>query len=155
SGADCREDGDFAFANRRAGQQQIRYIGACDEQNETHRTDEDQQRRTHVADDGVLQRLRRRLALITLDLGRSFGASSLSRLHEMAKQSNGISWLLVAASHTHSAPIVQDEYKNGPPAWEQAALVKIGQALARPGSVRGPAWRTSGTTVCASTPTDR
>ena len=26
-------------------------------------------------------------------------------------------------------PIVQDEYKNGPPAWEQAALVKIGQAI--------------------------
>lgn len=77
----------------------------------------------------VLESGEKRLALVTLDLGRSFGAASLDRLRESAKRSSGISCLLVAASHTHSAPIVQDEYKNGPPAWERAALDKIGQAI--------------------------
>ncbi|MGA2742896.1 MAG: neutral/alkaline non-lysosomal ceramidase N-terminal domain-containing protein, partial [Bryobacteraceae bacterium] len=72
----------------------------------------------------------RRLALVTLDLGRSFGPGSLARLREAAKRSAGISCLPVAASHTHSAPVVRDEYRNAPPAWEQAALEKIGRAIA-------------------------
>jgi neutral ceramidase len=71
----------------------------------------------------------KRLALVTLDLGRSFGPASLGHLRESAKRSSRISCLLVAASHTHSAPIVDDEYKNGTPAWERAALEKIGQAI--------------------------
>jgi hypothetical protein len=72
----------------------------------------------------------RRLALVTLDLGRSFGPGSLARLREAAKRSSGISCLLVAASHTHSAPVIRDEYRDTPPAWEQAALDKIGRAIA-------------------------
>jgi len=72
----------------------------------------------------------RRLALVTLDLGRSFGPGSLARLRAAAKQSSGISCLLVAASHTHSAPVIRDEYRDAPPAWEQAALDKIGRAIA-------------------------
>ena len=72
----------------------------------------------------------RRLALVTLDLGRSFGPGSLVRLREAAKRSSGISCLLVAASHTHSAPVIRDEYRGAPPAWEQAALDKIGRAIA-------------------------
>lgn len=72
----------------------------------------------------------RRLALVTLDLGRSFGPGSLARLREAAKRSNGISCLLVAASHTHSAPVIRDEYRDTPPAWERAALDKIARAIA-------------------------
>ncbi len=72
----------------------------------------------------------RRLALVTLDLGRSFGPASLARLREAAKRSSGISCLLVAASHTHSAPVIRDEYRAAPPAWEAAALDKIGRAIA-------------------------
>src|ERR1035438_3453050 len=64
----------------------------------------------------------RRLALVTLDLGRSFGPGSLARLREAARRSSGISCLLVAASHTHSAPVIRDEYRDAPPPWEQAAL---------------------------------
>ena len=71
-----------------------------------------------------------RLALVTLDRGRSFGPGSLARLRGAAKQSSGISCLLVAASHTHSAPVVRDEYRDAPPAWEQAALNKIAHAIA-------------------------
>jgi len=73
----------------------------------------------------------RRLALVTLDLGRSFGPGSLARLRESAKRSSGISCLLVAASHTHSAPVIRDEYRDAPPAWEQAALDKIARAIAQ------------------------
>ena len=35
----------------------------------------------------------------------------------------------MAASHTHSAPTVRDEYPQGPPAWEQIALEKIDNAI--------------------------
>ncbi|HLY17522.1 MAG TPA: neutral/alkaline non-lysosomal ceramidase N-terminal domain-containing protein [Bryobacteraceae bacterium] len=73
----------------------------------------------------------RRLALVTLDLGRSFGPGSLARLREAAKQSSGITCLLVAASHTHAAPVIRDEYKDSPPAWERAALEKIRKAIAQ------------------------
>ncbi len=71
-----------------------------------------------------------RLALVTLDLGRSFGPGSLARLREAAKRSSGISCLLLAASHTHSAPVIRDEYRDAPPAWERAALDKIEHAIA-------------------------
>jgi len=71
----------------------------------------------------------RRLALVTLDLGRSFGPASLSRLREAVKKESGISCLLVAASHTHSAPVIKDEYRDGPPGWENAALDKIAHAI--------------------------
>jgi hypothetical protein len=71
----------------------------------------------------------RRLAVVTLDLGRSFGPGSLARLREAARRASGISCLLVTASHTHSAPVIRDEYKDAPPAWEQSALDKIGRAI--------------------------
>ena len=77
----------------------------------------------------VLEVGEKRLALVTLDLGRSFGPASLARLRESAKRSSGIALLLAAASHTHSAPVVDDEYKNGTPAWERAALEKIQGAI--------------------------
>jgi neutral ceramidase len=76
----------------------------------------------------VLEVGEKRLALVTLDLGRSFGAASLGHLREAARQ-GGISCLLTAASHTHSAPVIQDEYKDGPPAWERLALEKIERAM--------------------------
>jgi hypothetical protein len=81
----------------------------------------------------------RRLALVTLDLGRSFGPASLAHLREAAKQSSGIACLLVAASHTHSAPVIRDEYRDAPPAWEQAALDKIGRAIAEAAGALQPA----------------
>jgi hypothetical protein len=67
--------------------------------------------------------------LVTLDLGRSFGPGSLERLRQAARKSSNISCLLVAASHTHSAPVIADSYKNGPPEWEKTALEKIEQAI--------------------------
>lgn len=87
----------------------------------------------------------RRLALVTLDLGRSFGPGSLARLREAAQRSSGISCLLVAASHTHSGPVIRDEYRDAPPAWEQAALDKIARAIAEAAGGLQPARMGAGT----------
>jgi hypothetical protein len=81
----------------------------------------------------------RRLAVVTVDLGRSFGPGSLARLREAAKRSSGIACLLVVASHTHSAPVIRDEYRDAPPAWERAALDKIGRAIAEAAAALQPA----------------
>jgi hypothetical protein len=78
----------------------------------------------------VLEAGQTRLGLVTLDLGRSFGPASLARLRDAARKSSGISCLLVAASHTHSAPVIKDAYQSGPPEWERAALEKIEHAIA-------------------------
>ncbi len=77
----------------------------------------------------VLQAGGKRLALVTLDLGRSFGPASLRRLRESAARSSDISCLLVTASHTHSAPVIRDDYPGEPPAWEKTALERIGHAI--------------------------
>ena len=79
----------------------------------------------------VLEAGSQRLALVALDLGRSFGPAAIQRLRESAKRSSGISCLLVTASHTHSAPVIRDDYASSPPAWEQAALEKIEGAIAQ------------------------
>lgn len=79
----------------------------------------------------VLETDQTRVALVTLDLGRSFGRDSIMRIREEAKTSSGIDYVLVVAAHTHSAPVVEDHYPNGPPAWEAAAIEKIGKAIAQ------------------------
>src|SRR6185295_1104692 len=72
----------------------------------------------------VLEVGERRLALVSLDLGRCFGPGAVERLRASAKRSSGISCLLLTASHTHSAPVIRDEYPKGTPAWERIALEK-------------------------------
>ena len=67
------------------------------------------------------------LAIISVDLGRPFGPTSLAWLRN-AIRADATS-LIVAATHTHSAPVVQDEYPARPPAWESAALQKIANAV--------------------------
>jgi neutral ceramidase len=78
----------------------------------------------------VLEAGDKRLALVTLDLGRTFGRDSIDRLRRAATASSGISYVFVAATHDHSAPSLQDKYRNGTPAWETAMLDKIGNAIA-------------------------
>jgi neutral ceramidase len=77
----------------------------------------------------VLEAGGKRLAIVTLDLGRSFGETSLDQLQAEVRKSSGISCLLVNASHTHSAPTVKDEYKGNPPEWERRALDGIAAAI--------------------------
>ena len=77
----------------------------------------------------VLEAGQKRLGIVTLDLGRSFGPASVERLKASARRTSGISCLLLAASHTHSAPVIRDENPNGPPEWERVALDKIEHAI--------------------------
>lgn len=70
-----------------------------------------------------------RLALVDLDLGRAFGPASIQRIRDSARQSAGISYVIVMATHTHAGPVVMDEYPDGTPAWETAAIGKIGTAI--------------------------
>lgn len=72
-----------------------------------------------------------RLALVALDLGRCFGPASLAQIRERAKRTSGISNVLVVASHTHSGPVILDEYTDGTPSWESSAVEKIGTAIAQ------------------------
>ena len=78
----------------------------------------------------VLEAGEKRWALIDLDLGRAFGPASIARIREQARQSAGISYVVVTATHTHAGPVVMDEYPDGPPAWEKDALEKIGRGIA-------------------------
>ena len=79
----------------------------------------------------VLEVGERRLALVTLDLGRTFSESTLANLRQRVKSSGGISFLIMTASHTHAGPNILDEYPEGrAPAWERAALDKIEAAVA-------------------------
>ena len=77
----------------------------------------------------VLEAGGKRLAIVTLDLGRSFGEPALDQLQTEVRKSSGISCLLVSASHTHSAPNVKDEYTGNPPEWERRALDSIAAAI--------------------------
>jgi neutral ceramidase len=74
----------------------------------------------------------KRVAVVTLDLGRSFGPASLEQLDNSVRTSSNIAYVLVAASHTHSGPIVSDNYAYADghrPAWEDAALTHIAEAI--------------------------
>lgn len=78
----------------------------------------------------VLEAGQRRLAIVTLDLGRCFGPDSLLRLRESASKENGISYVFVTATHTHSGLVVMDEYPDKqPPAWETAAITKLSSGI--------------------------
>ena len=67
---------------------------------------------------------------VVLDLGRVFGPASLAKLRRMAAETSGITYLMVAATHTHSGPVIRDAYPDGKvPAWETAAIQKIAGAI--------------------------
>jgi neutral ceramidase len=77
----------------------------------------------------VLEAGNSRLAYVDLDLGRPFGPASLDSLRKAARQDSGIGSLIVQATHTHTGPVIMDEYPNGPPAWEAEDLTRIEHAI--------------------------
>ena len=78
----------------------------------------------------VLECGAKRVAIVTLDLGRSLGAESLNRLRRAAREESHVGLVLAAASHTHSGPMISDHYANNtPPEWEARALSRIAQAI--------------------------
>jgi neutral ceramidase len=70
-----------------------------------------------------------RLAMVAVDLGRSFGEDSLDYLKQKVRKTSRISCLLLTATHTHSAPMMKDHYAQDRPAWEQAALDGIAAGI--------------------------
>ena len=81
--------------------------------------------RVLVLDDGS-----NRLALVTLDLGRSFGPPFRESLLERVKRSAGVHQVFLMASHTHSGPVIDDAYPEGKiPPWEIEAKEKIAKAI--------------------------
>ncbi len=78
----------------------------------------------------VLDAGEKRLALVTLDLGRTFRESELAQLRQQLKASAGVSFLVLTASHTHSGPNVLDQEAGGElQAWENIAIKKISAAV--------------------------
>ncbi len=77
----------------------------------------------------VLEAGRQSVAVITLDLGRSFGPPQIAWLRDKARRQHGIAEVMLIASHTHSGPVIDDSYDDGVPEWEQRALEKIADAI--------------------------
>ena len=71
-----------------------------------------------------------RVALVTLDLGCSFGPPFMDSVRQRVKKSAGVHQVFFMASHTHSGPIIDDKYLEGQiPPWETEAQDKISKAI--------------------------
>lgn len=77
----------------------------------------------------VLESGRTRIAIITLDLGRTFDTPTMAELKATVEKQDGISGLIVTASHTHAGPNIVDV---DPPGivvtWEKTAIRSISRA---------------------------
>jgi hypothetical protein len=88
-----------------------------------------------VLDDGS-----NRLALVTLDLGRSFGPPFMDALRRVVRKSAGVHQVFFMASHTHSGPVIDDAYPEGKiPPWETEAQSKIATAIEKASGHLAPA----------------
>lgn len=75
---------------------------------------------------------KKRLVLVTLDLGRTFGKVLHDHLEHEVSTRDGISFLVVTASHTHAGPNILDGYAPGQtPNWQTAAIEKISTAISK------------------------
>ena len=79
--------------------------------------------RVLVLDDG-----RQAVAIVTLDLGRSFGQPQINFVRQRVRELNRVDQVMFIASHTHSGPVIDEEYEQIPE-WEQRALDRIVQAI--------------------------
>lgn len=78
-----------------------------------------------VIDDGKTS-----AALVTLDLGRTFGPAQIDRLRERVSRDYHVNEVMLIASHTHSGPAIEDGYDDGKlPEWEARALDLIARAI--------------------------
>jgi hypothetical protein len=91
-----------------------------------------------------------RIALVTLDLGRTFGLKSLDRIRSLVSMTAAVGQVFFLASHTHAGPVIEDRSAGeAPPDWERRALEKITLSIektvtrltpARIGTGYGEAW---------------
>jgi len=72
----------------------------------------------------------KRVALLTLDLGRTFREAWLERLRSAVQKNTRIDYLIVSASHTHSGPNILDENPDEQTSeWQNVAFDKILRAI--------------------------
>jgi len=70
------------------------------------------------------------VALVQLDLGRTFGAAQMDRIRKKVKDQAKVQQVIFTATHTHSGPYVHDNYENdSPPAWELQILEDISTGI--------------------------
>ncbi len=79
------------------------------------------------------------LALVTLDLGRTFGREQMDRVRRDVGRSAGITHLIFAASHTHTGPNILDDRYLTAGRWEPEALRRITVAIEAAGRKLSPA----------------
>jgi hypothetical protein len=74
---------------------------------------------------------RRSVAIVTLDLGRTFGRAQMNYVRQRVQTANHASDdVIFIASHTHSGPSIDEDYEGGRvPEWEQRALDAIVRAI--------------------------
>ena len=73
-----------------------------------------------------------RVALVTLDLGRTFGDPRMDRVRRRVEESVGVEDVFFTASHTHSGPYLHDVYPDGPtPDWVIAVVDQIAEGIER------------------------
>ena len=79
----------------------------------------------------VLKSIRSSLALVTLDLGRTFDVQNMADLRARVKLEFGIQHVIFSASHTHTGPTVLDKkyILPGSNRWEPQALDSIAHAI--------------------------
>ncbi len=78
----------------------------------------------------VLEAGEKRLALVAVDLGEPPAGEWIRALRQRAAKTSGISYVLVAATHTHSGPQIRSEYPPKPaPDWESPTLDNVARAI--------------------------
>lgn len=68
------------------------------------------------------------VAVVALDLGRTFGPPQIAALRDRVRNERLADEVMLMASHTHSAPVIEDEYTEIPE-WEKRALDRIALAI--------------------------
>jgi neutral ceramidase len=86
----------------------------------------------------VLEAGEKRLALVAMDLGEPLAGTWIEALRAKAATTSGTSYVLVAATHTHSGPRIPDEYPpRQPPDWESLVLDEPGRLRDAPEDLAG------------------
>jgi neutral ceramidase len=80
------------------------------------------------------------VALVTLDLGRTFGKMQMDHVRAIAREKAEVQDVVFTASHTHSGPYLFDEYPDGKtPDWQQQILDEIAAEIVRVAGALFPA----------------
>ncbi len=77
----------------------------------------------------VLSEGQKTVAVVTLDLGRTFGQPQMQSVRERVRRDYRVDEVMFIASHTHSGPVIDEDYEGGLPEWERRALDRIVEAI--------------------------